>query len=269
MADFFEVDFLTAGESQSGDAISLRYERDGNTFVHVVDGGFQDDGPNVLDHLRKYYGGTAVSHVVLTHPDGDHAGGLRTVLEECSVASGGGLWMLRPWLYADERKGEVTDEVLERGVLEGQYTPRGKTRRLLLRITSAAATALGLPQEVKRKESLAHEHWKRWYAARFEALGYDVELEASRNTGRVDVLARRGAESVAIEVETGESDVVRNVTQDLLSRFTRIVVVATDHRVLRKVETQLAKADLLLVRVEIILRGEDSATERSWKGAAS
>lgn len=102
MADFFEVDFLMVGESSSGDAITLRYERDGNTFVHVVDGGFQETGPKVLDHLRKYYGGTDVSHVILTHPDGDHAGGLRTVLEECSVAPGGGLWMLRPWLYAPE-----------------------------------------------------------------------------------------------------------------------------------------------------------------------
>ena len=102
MASYFEIDFLSVGEAQSGDAIALRYEREGGTFVHVVDGGFQDDGPHVMDHLRKYYGGTGVSHVVLTHPDGDHAGGLRTVLEECAVLRGGGLWMLRPWLYAAE-----------------------------------------------------------------------------------------------------------------------------------------------------------------------
>ena len=103
MASYFEIDFLCVGERQSGDAIALRYEHNGGTFVHVVDGGFQDDGPHVMAHLRRYYGGSSVSHVVLTHPDGDHAGGLRTVLEECAVApGGGGLWMLRPWLYAAE-----------------------------------------------------------------------------------------------------------------------------------------------------------------------
>ena len=102
MTAYFEIDFLSVGERQSGDAIALRYGRDGNTFVHVVDGGFQDDGPHVMAHLRKYYGGRDVSHVVLTHPDSDHAGGLRSVLEECAVAPGGGLWMLRPWLYAAE-----------------------------------------------------------------------------------------------------------------------------------------------------------------------
>ena len=102
MADYFEIDFLNVGESQSGNAIALRYERSGSTFVHVVDGGFQDDGPHVMAHLGKYYGGKGVSHVVLTHPDSDHAGGLRTVLEECAMPPGGGLWMLRPWLYAAE-----------------------------------------------------------------------------------------------------------------------------------------------------------------------
>ena len=102
METYFEIDFLSVGESQSGDAIALRYERYGNTFVHIVDGGFRDDGPHIMAHLRKYYGGIRVHHVVLTHPDGDHAGGLRTVLEECAVPAGGGLWMLRPWLYAAE-----------------------------------------------------------------------------------------------------------------------------------------------------------------------
>ena len=83
MADYFEIDFLTVGESKSGDAITLHYERGGSTFKHVVDGGYQDTGPKVLNHLREFYGDTTLSHMVVTHPDGDHTGGLRTVLEEC------------------------------------------------------------------------------------------------------------------------------------------------------------------------------------------
>ena len=101
MADFFEVDFLTTAARSSGNAVTLRYERNGYTFIHVVDGGFQDTGAKILDHLRRCYGGTTLSYVVVTHPDGDHTEGLKTVLEECSFYTGGGLWMLRPWLYAD------------------------------------------------------------------------------------------------------------------------------------------------------------------------
>jgi beta-lactamase superfamily II metal-dependent hydrolase len=100
MTDFFEVDFLDVESDKSGDAIPLRYEVGGIALIHVVDGGFQDTGDAVVTHIRTYYGNPSrIDHVVVTHPDGDHAGGLRTVLESFDI---GALWMLRPWLYAGE-----------------------------------------------------------------------------------------------------------------------------------------------------------------------
>lgn len=100
MADFFEIDFLAVETKKSGDAIPLRYEYGGRTYIHVVDGGFQSTGQKVVDHIRNYYANpTFIDHVVATHPDGDHTVGLRTVLEEFDV---GALWMLRPWMYASE-----------------------------------------------------------------------------------------------------------------------------------------------------------------------
>lgn len=100
MGDFFEIDFLDVEADKSGDAIPLRYCQNGVTTVHVVDGGFQDTGDKILDHLTQYYDDPDfIDHVVVTHPDGDHACGLVTVLQEHKVRS---LWMLRPWLYADE-----------------------------------------------------------------------------------------------------------------------------------------------------------------------
>ncbi|MCB1474838.1 MAG: MBL fold metallo-hydrolase [Rhodobiaceae bacterium] len=97
--DLYEIDFLPVETKKSGDAITLRYRMNGEEFIHVVDGGYQETGPSVVSHISEYYGNPGyIDHVVLTHPDGDHAGGLRTVLEEFSV---GTLWMLRPWEYAD------------------------------------------------------------------------------------------------------------------------------------------------------------------------
>lgn len=100
MSDFFEIDFLDVESTKSGDAISIRYRLNGNDYIHVVDGGFQDTGQKVVDHIKKYYGNhTFIDHVVVSHPDGDHACGLRAVLEQFDV---GHLWMLRPWDYAHE-----------------------------------------------------------------------------------------------------------------------------------------------------------------------
>lgn len=99
VADFVEIDFLGVETSKSGDAIALRYSIDGVTQIHVVDGGYLDTGDKLVEHLKKHYGGTVINHVVLTHPDRDHANGLQRVLEQCTV---GTLWMNRPWLYAEE-----------------------------------------------------------------------------------------------------------------------------------------------------------------------
>ena len=100
MADFFEIDFLKVDSNKSGDAIPLRHQIAGHTRIHVTDGGFQDTGDSVIEHINKYYGNPSyIDAVIVSHPDGDHAGGLRKLFDEYEI---GELWMLRPWLYANE-----------------------------------------------------------------------------------------------------------------------------------------------------------------------
>jgi beta-lactamase superfamily II metal-dependent hydrolase len=100
MADFFEVDFLGVETKSSGDAIALRYSIGGGPqAIHVVDGGYIATGEKIVEHIRKHYGSTVIDNVVLTHPDRDHANGLRKVLEDCTVRR---LWMHRPWNYAEQ-----------------------------------------------------------------------------------------------------------------------------------------------------------------------
>jgi hypothetical protein len=100
MDDFYEIDFLNVESKSSGDAICIRYQQNGIQRIHVVDGGFQATGDKVKDHINKYYDNPSyIDFVIATHPDGDHAGGLRTIVEEFAI---GELWMLRPWLYADD-----------------------------------------------------------------------------------------------------------------------------------------------------------------------
>ncbi len=71
------------------------------------------------------------------------------------------------------------------------------------------------------------------------------------------VLATKASESVAIEIETGKSDVVSNVKNCLLSGFARIIVVATNQTALAKIERQLAQAGLFIPRrIRLVLRDE-------------
>jgi len=100
MSDFFEIDFLDVESRKSGDAVLLRYSINGNQRIHITDGGFQATGDKLVTHINKYYGNPRyIDSVLVTHNDGDHAGGLRKLFEEYEI---GELWMLRPWLYAGE-----------------------------------------------------------------------------------------------------------------------------------------------------------------------
>ena len=100
MSDYFEIDFLDVEAKDSGDAIPLRYQIGSETRIHVTDGGFQKTGDKIVEHINQYYGEPdTIDAVIVSHPDRDHAGGLRTVLENFEVSE---LWMLRPWDYVDE-----------------------------------------------------------------------------------------------------------------------------------------------------------------------
>ncbi|MBA4105112.1 MAG: competence protein ComEC [Pirellula sp.] len=120
MTDFFEIDFLDVETDVSGDAITVRYEINGETAIHVVDAGYQVTGESVVDHLNTYYGNDChVNRVIVSHSDGDHSGGIPIVLQQCDI---GELWMLRPWIYAAEIKHRFKDcqstEQLERAIRE-------------------------------------------------------------------------------------------------------------------------------------------------------
>lgn len=101
MTDFIQIDFLAVGDTTSGDAITLQYSKDGTQNVHIIDGGFNDTGSDIINHITTYYGNShiRITRVIVTHQDGDHTKGLKTVLENMDVDE---LWMLRPWLYADQ-----------------------------------------------------------------------------------------------------------------------------------------------------------------------
>jgi len=94
----YEVDVLAVGEnSKSGDAIALRYgdfSDRGRHKVVVIDGGFADNGEQIVKLIRNTYGTNFIDLVISTHPDSDHTAGLSVVLEELEV---GTLWMHQPW----------------------------------------------------------------------------------------------------------------------------------------------------------------------------
>ena len=159
---------------------------------------------------------------------------------------------------SDKKGHQLKEDLVHQGWLESEVVEQGQTRKVLLRLTKYGKETLGIDsQKTARQESIIHEYWKNFYAHRFSERGYKVAMEAPRKSGNVDVLAVKDGKSTAIEIETGKSDIVRNVKQNLLSGFDRLLIVATDEKALGKVEREIAKAGLMgIEKIEIVLRDE-------------
>lgn len=84
----YEVDFLRAGDKKDADAICLRFDRPdgGGRAIVVVDAGWQDDGDSVVEFVKQRYGSPSVDLAIVSHPDGDHIGGMGKVVRELDVA---------------------------------------------------------------------------------------------------------------------------------------------------------------------------------------
>ncbi len=115
----YEIDFLPVGNGErSGDAIAIRI---GNLLANpiqqtviVIDGGFQETGQDLVDHIKHFYKTDRVDLAISTHSDADHAGGLTVLLDQMTV---GQLWMHKPWEHATNMArmftdGRVTDNSL-------------------------------------------------------------------------------------------------------------------------------------------------------------
>ncbi len=89
----YVVDFLPVGDrARSGDAIAMMFTESGTgeNRVVLIDAGFQDDGVALVEHVTSMYGTRSVDLAILTHPDGDHIGGMGEVIRGLEVQT---LWV--------------------------------------------------------------------------------------------------------------------------------------------------------------------------------
>ncbi len=158
---------------------------------------------------------------------------------------------------SDKRGHQMKEGLLYQGWIESQTVELGQTRKVVLRLTKQAKETLGLDSEIPEYGSIVHEYWKRFYGRKLEQQGYKIDFEVPRKSGRVDVVACKENERIAIEIETGKSNIVRNVQQDLAAKYDKVIVVATGKKAFEKVEQELGKTGLLgIERVEVVVINE-------------
>jgi len=113
-----------------------------------------------------------------------------------------------------------------------ELTPRGRTLARRLFPDRHIATQF--------RNGAEHRYWKDRVATALTDAGLHVEQEKRLNGGRVDVHAQNG-HPVAIEIETGKSDITRNVAKNLRAGYQDVLVLPTNQAARRTVERALGK----------------------------
>jgi hypothetical protein len=147
-------------------------------------------------------------------------------------------------LKMSTRRGQHTrDKLLRSGLVELHdiATPRGKVTLLELTERGRRVTKrLDLGPLPRRRGSPLHEFWRRHTIATLERQGYKVEREVRiPGDGTVDLCATREDQRLAVEIETGASDIKGNLRKALEDGFTGVIVVAVTPEAVLKVENLL------------------------------
>ena len=185
------------------------------------------------------------------------------------------------------RGNRIKQDLLVLGWITQQVVPIDQTRRTVLKLTpegervfEVGAHEPPVPAGVKQpadagwvdvaavidwidgkrtvgRESLEHAYWKHRYASRLRELGYQVEVEAPRDNGYADIHATGPEGALILEIETGQSDYLSNLKNNLRSDADKIILVATNEKAMQRIERDLATHGLLLPdKVMIVLKDQ-------------
>jgi len=126
----------------------------------------------------------------------------------------------------------IKRRLLERGLIEQEKVTVPNGSVTLLKLTDeghALLSSWGIQvKALPRNASLEHEYWKELVTVHYREMGYDVQQEVSIGGGQsVDLVATKGDERIAIEIETGKSDTEANVRKCREAGFDETVAVST------------------------------------------
>jgi energy-coupling factor transporter ATP-binding protein EcfA2 len=135
-------------------------------------------------------------------------------------------------LNLSRRRGNaIRQSLATAGIIEPVTIATRSGQVVLCQLTDsgrAVCSSIGVDPGPVPRASLEHSYWVLKTAEHFEKKGHTVTREhVIKGNGAVDLLAERPGERVAIEIETGKSDIPANLAKIKKGGFDRVVLVAT------------------------------------------
>ena len=144
------------------------------------------------------------------------------------------------------------NQLISQGCIQPRKIITGKGWITLFELTQKGKLLLrDLGYEVKLSpESIIHKFWKDKIAEYYRAKDLEVLVEENIN-GRPDIIVLNHDKKIAVEIETGKSDVIANIQRALKAGFDQIICVATNRYVEEKIRNQLKQHNITDDRVKV------------------
>ncbi len=139
--------------------------------------------------------------------------------------------------------------LISKGFLAPEEITTRTSKTIILSLTKKAKEYLhddGKPIQIElRHGGPTHEYWKHIYAKNYTTKGYKVTLEEPVGNGKsVDLVASKNNYKIAIEIETGRSDILANINKCLSHYYDHIILVATNSKAKDKIHQILKEENL-------------------------
>ena len=152
--------------------------------------------------------------------------------------------------------------MIAKGLIEKKEISTRSGRIVLVELTkkgSIVLAKLGYETENRiRQYGLLHEFWRDKVKRYYERLGYKVSSEEKLNGERADLVAEKGKEKIAIEIETGNSDAIENIKKCLDGKFDSVISVPVNRQIETKIKERPKKEELDKNQKVLVINSEKS-----------
>jgi len=155
-------------------------------------------------------------------------------------------------LHYSMRKGNKYKQTLtDKGLVGPAEITTNNGRLIVLSLTKVGKNYFQEPSHEListqiRQGGPIHEYWKNKYAEIYKKDGFAITLEEPVGNGKtVDLVARNHNKCIAIEIETGRSDILANIYKCLQANFDNLVIIATSKKTFEKIKTLLINNKLI------------------------
>ncbi len=143
---------------------------------------------------------------------------------------------------------KIQKELIDKGLIYWKPVSTRKGRLKVLVLTDKGKKAISdvkIEKIFNKRGSFEHEYAKFRVSENFRKKGYWVTYEYKIGDGKtVDLVAEKGGNRIAIEIETGKSDQIYNIRKNLENGFDEIISVTHSNKIKEQIKVQLKESGL-------------------------